>query len=152
MEAPKQITPAGLADYFEVLTKAVFQSGMSWAVIENKWDGFRAAFHGFDPERVAALTPEEVAALEEDTRIVRNKRKIRATVDNADALLALDHDTDGGFAAWLRGQGDFEETVKALRGAFAFMGDFGAYYFLYVVREPVPSHEEFRASREAAKA
>ena len=152
MEAPRQITPTGLADYFEVLTKAVFQSGMSWAVIENKWDGFREAFHAFDPERVAALSPEEVAALEEDTRIVRNKRKIRATVDNADALLALDRDTDGGFAAWLGAQGDFEETVKALRDRFAFLGDFGAYYFLYVVRQPVPSHEDFRASRAAAKA
>jgi 3-methyladenine DNA glycosylase Tag len=152
MEAPKQITPTGLADYFEVLTKAVFQSGMSWAVIENKWDGFREAFHAFDPERVAALTPEEVAALEEDTRIIRNKRKIRATVDNADALLALDRDTDGGFAGWLGAQGGFEETVRALRDRFAFLGDFGAYYFLYVVRRPVPSHEDFRASRAAAKA
>jgi DNA-3-methyladenine glycosylase I len=149
MEAPTQITPTRLADYFEVLTKAVFQSGMSWNVIERKWDGFRDAFHAFDPERVAALSPDEVAALEEDTRIVRNKRKIRATVDNADALLALDHETDGGFAAWLRSQGDFEETVKALRGHFSFLGDFGAYYFLYVVREPVPSHEDFRASRAA---
>ncbi len=149
MEAPAQITPTGPTDYFEVLTKAVFQSGMSWSVIERKWDGFRAAFHAFDPERVAALTPEKVAALEEDTRIVRNKRKIRATVDNAQALLELDAATAGGFSAWLGAQGDFEATVKELRRHFAYLGDFGAYYFLYVVREPVPSHDEFRASREA---
>lgn len=149
MEVPTQITPTGLADYFEVLTKAVFQSGMSWSVIENKWDGFRAAFHAFDPGKVAALTPEDVAALEEDTRIVRNKRKIRATVDNADALLELDRTADGGFAGWVGAQGDFEATVKELRRHFAYLGDFGAYYFLYVVREPVPSHDEFRASRAA---
>jgi 3-methyladenine DNA glycosylase Tag len=152
MEAPTQITPTGLADYFEVLTKAVFQSGMSWSVIENKWDGFRAAFQGFDPETVGALTPEDVAALEEDTRIVRNKRKIRATVDNAQALLELESTTDGGFEAWLESRGDFEATVKELRRCFAYLGDFGAYYFLYVVRQPVPSHDEFRASRATAKA
>jgi len=149
MEAPTQITPTGLADYFEVLTKAVFQSGMSWNVIERKWDGFRAAFHDFDPEKVGALTPEDVAALEEDTRIVRNKRKIRATVDNAQALLELDASTGGGFEAWLGSHGDFEATVTELRRRFAYLGDFGAYYFLYVVRQPVPSHDDFRASREA---
>ncbi len=84
---------------------------------------------------------------------MRNKRKIRATVDNADALLALDRDTDGGFAAWLSSQGDFEETVKALRDRFAFLGDFRR--LILPLRGPpaaVPSHEDFRASRAAAKA
>ena len=53
----------------------------------------------------------------------------------------------GDFRAYLQSHGDFESTVKDLRKRFSFLGDFGAYYFLYVVKEPVPSYHEFRASR-----
>ena len=49
MEPPQQITPTKLADYLEVMTKAVFEGGINWKVIENKWPGFREAFHEFDP-------------------------------------------------------------------------------------------------------
>src|SRR5256885_9848146 len=94
-QAPPRIEPEKLADYLEVMTKAVFQSGISWRVIEAKWDGFRAAFAGFDPAAVAALTPEDVDRLVEDTRIVRNRRKIEATIDNAIELLALDREHAG---------------------------------------------------------
>jgi len=83
MEPPKQITPTRLNDYLEVLTKAVFESGMSWKVIEAKWPGFQAAFHDFDPERIAGMTPDEVDALTNDTRIVRNRRKIESTTNTA---------------------------------------------------------------------
>src|SRR5881296_549215 len=51
--APKKIKPKALRDYLEVMTKAVFQSGMSWRVIDAKWDGFRVAFEGFDAKKVA---------------------------------------------------------------------------------------------------
>ena len=52
----------------------------------------------------------------------------------------------GGFVGWLRGRGSFEDTVAALRGEFRFLGDMGAYYFLYVVGERVPPHEEWMAA------
>ena len=55
MEAPVQIKPTKLADYLEVLSKAVFEAGMNWKVIENKWPGFQAAFDGYDPVKVSAL-------------------------------------------------------------------------------------------------
>ena len=137
MQAPEQIKPAKLADYLDVLTKAVFQSGMSWQVVEAKWDGFRLAFAAFDGD--------DVERLSEDTRIIRNRRKIEATVHNAGVMLALDGEA-GGFAGWLRGHGSFDDTVAALRGEFRFLGDMGAYYFLYVVGEPVPPHEEWMAA------
>jgi DNA-3-methyladenine glycosylase I len=142
MQAPTQIEPAGLADYLDVITRAVFQSGMSWRVVEAKWPGFRAAFAGFDPAVVAAYTGEDVERLAADTRIIRNRRKIEATVGNAQAMLALDDQPDG-FVGWLRSRGDFDATVAALRGEFRFLGDMGAYYVLYVVGEDVPSHEDW---------
>jgi len=142
MQAPTQITPSGLADYLDVITRAVFQSGMSWRVVEAKWDGFREAFDGFDPAAVAAFTDDDVERLAADQRIIRNRRKIEAAITNAQALVALDHEP-GGFVAWLRGRGDFDATVAALRAEFRYLGDLGAYYFLYVVGEPTPTHEEW---------
>jgi 3-methyladenine DNA glycosylase Tag len=142
MQAPHQIEPTKLADYLEVLTKAVFQSGISWQVVEAKWDGFRVAFAGFDPAAVAAFSGDDVDRLTEDTRIIRNRRKIEATITNAEVMLALDGDP-GGFTGWLRSHAGFDATVAALRGEFRFLGDTGAYFFLYVVGERVPSHEEW---------
>ena len=144
MEPPPQITPTRLSDYLEVLTKAVFESGMSWKVVENKWPGFREAFSGFDPEVIAGLSPDEIDALTSDTRIIRNRRKIEATIRNAATMLALDAEF-GGFANYLRSRGGFWELVADMRKRFKHVGDFGAYYFLYVVGEPVPEHHEFRA-------
>jgi 3-methyladenine DNA glycosylase Tag len=51
MEAPVRIEPARLADYLDVMSKAVFQSGVSWNVVEKKWPGIKAALADFDPER-----------------------------------------------------------------------------------------------------
>jgi 3-methyladenine DNA glycosylase Tag len=145
-QAPTKIKPKSVGDYFEVMTKAVFQSGMSWNVIEAKWDGFREAFQGFDPSVVARFTPDDVDRLLQDTRIVRNRRKVEATVDNALELEALDREHDG-FRKYLRSHGSFDETVADLKRHFRFLGDTGAYYFLHVVGEKVPSHEEWMASR-----
>ena len=142
MQAPTQIEPAGLADYLDVITRAVFQSGMSWRVVEAEWEGFREAFAKFDPDAVAAFTDDDVERLAGDTRIIRNRRKIEATISNAQAMLELEAQP-GGFAGWLRSHSDFDGTVAALRGEFRFLGDTGAYYFLYVVGEDVPSHEEW---------
>ena len=149
MQAPQQIEPTKLADYLEVLTKAVFQSGMSWRVVEAKWDGFREAFAAFDPVAIVAFTGDDVDRLVQDTRIIRNRRKIEATITNAETMLTLDG-APGGFAGWLRSQADFDATVAALRGEFRFVGDTGAYFFLYVVGEKVPSHEEWMKAHESA--
>ncbi len=147
MQAPTQIEPTGLADYLDVITRAVFQSGMSWRVVTAKWDGFRSAFAGFDPATVADFTDDDVERLVADTGIIRNRRKIEATITNAQAMLALDEEP-GGFVGWLRSHGDFDATVAALRGEFRYLGDMGAYYFLYVVGENVPTHEQWMKTRQ----
>jgi hypothetical protein len=149
MQAPQQITPTGPADYLEVMTKAVFQSGMSWQVVEAKWPGFREAFDGFDLEKIAGYTGDDVDRLAADTRVIRNRRKIEATLTNAETMLGLER-SPGGFAGWLRSHPGFEATVAALRGEFRFLGETGAYYFLYVVGEPVPSHEEWMKTHPGA--
>ncbi len=144
MEPPKQITPTKLADYLEILTKTAFEPGLNWQVIEHKWPGFQAAFHGFDPERVASISPDEVDALAVDERIVRSRKKIEATIHNANAMIAAEQEF-GSFKRYLESTGGFEALVKDIRKRFKFVGDFGAYYFLYVVGEPVPEQHEYRA-------
>jgi 3-methyladenine DNA glycosylase Tag len=144
MQGPQQITPTGLADYLDVLSKAVFQSGISWRVVEAKWPGTREAFYGFDPNRLADLTPADVDRLAQDTRLIRNRRKIEATIQNAETMLELDKQHNG-FKRYLESFGNFDAVSADLVKRFKFLGKMGAYYFLYVVGEPVPPHEEVMA-------
>jgi DNA-3-methyladenine glycosylase I len=74
---------------YEKLCLEAFQSGLSWLTILRKREGFRAAFAGFDPERVAAFGDADVARLMADAAIVRNRAKIEASILNARATLAL---------------------------------------------------------------
>ncbi|HEV2781911.1 MAG TPA: DNA-3-methyladenine glycosylase I [Actinophytocola sp.] len=75
---------------FERLSLEAFQSGLSWITILRKREGFRRAFAGFDPARVAAFGPGDVARLMADASIVRNRAKIDAAIRNARAVLDLD--------------------------------------------------------------
>ena len=143
---PGRARPRDLAGYLEAITHAVFQGGISSRVVEAKWDGIRAALAGFDPPAVAALDARDIDALMADPRVIRNRAKLEGTVDNAQTLLELDREFRG-FRRYLRSHGGFEETVADLKRQFRFLGDTGAYYFLYVVGEQVPPHEEWAASR-----
>ena len=142
---PEQIKPASLDDYLEVMSKAVFQSGMSWKVVESKWPTTREAFFNFDIQKVANLDDKDIDELTQDTRVIRNYRKLNAIVSNAQRMIALDEEYQG-FKNYLRSRDDFDSTLTAIRKDFKFMGPTGIYYFLYVVGEQVPPHEEFEAT------
>jgi DNA-3-methyladenine glycosylase I len=73
----------------EKLCLEAFQSGLSWLTILRKRDGFRRAFADFDPEIVAGFSETDVERLLADAEIVRNRRKIEATIANAEATLRL---------------------------------------------------------------
>lgn len=81
---------------FERLSLEAFQSGLSWATILRKRPAFREAFAGFDPEAVAGFGDDDEARLMADAGIVRNRAKIRATITNAQATIALRD--EGGLA------------------------------------------------------
>ena len=149
MEAPARIEPRGLADYLEVLSKAVFQPGMSWQVVAAKWPGIKEALHSFDPAKLADLTPPDLDALMADKRLIRNRRKLEAIVANAGQMLDLER-AHGSFGDYLRSGGSFDATVADLRARFRFLGEMGAYYFLHVVGEPVPSYDEWCAAHHQA--
>lgn len=95
--APEDI--AGLSDdrILAGMTKAIFQAGFNWKVIENKWPGFEEAFEGFVPVRWKFMSDEDLDYLLKDTRIVRNGMKIQTVRDNA--IMLCDLEDEYGSAA-----------------------------------------------------
>jgi len=137
---PDVITPGSLADYFEVMTRAVFQAGVRWRQIAESWDAYREAFSAFDPERVAAYDQLDVERILATPGVLHVPRKIRATIANAAALLQIDRE-GGGFANYLRSFDSYESLARELKRRFAFMGDMNVWYFLFRTGEPVPGFE-----------
>lgn len=142
MSIPEQITPTRLGDYLEIMSKAVFQAGLSWSQIDKHWDGFLEAFHNFDADKVAGYGEEDINRLMEHPEVVHSRKKIVATIANAKTILELDKQ-HGGFANYLRSKSSYEELSRDLRKKFKFLGDLSVYYFLFRVKEPVPVFEEW---------
>lgn len=87
---------------FEMLNLEGAQAGLSWATILKKREGYRKAFAGFDPEKVARFDGRKVERLLQDPGIVRNRAKIAATIANAGATLEV-RDEFGSLEAYLWG-------------------------------------------------
>jgi 8-hydroxy-5-deazaflavin:NADPH oxidoreductase len=120
--------PDDPAFFFEHLSRSVFEAGI-WQVVQGRWDGIREAFHGFDPAQVAAMTPDQIAATENDPRVIRNKAKIRATVQNARAVLAV-LDSYGSIRAYFAPFPDAHAASADMRRRFKFLGDTGVWRLL----------------------
>ncbi len=87
-------------ELFELLILEGAQAGLSWRTIFDRRDGYRRAFFGFDPVRVASMGPDDQGRLLEDPGIVRNRAKVAAAVGNAAAFVAIQEER-GSFADWL---------------------------------------------------
>lgn len=70
-------------DWLAAMARYIFQAGISWKVVDNKWPGIEAAFHGFDVGRVSMLDEDAIDALLMDGRVIRSGPKILAIRDNA---------------------------------------------------------------------
>jgi 3-methyladenine DNA glycosylase Tag len=143
---PPRIKPRSLADYLDALSRPVFEGGMSWKVVDAKWPSIREAFHGFDPGWVAALSARQIDLLAADPKVIRNKRKIEGTVANARTMLDLDSE-HRGFRRYLRSFPDYDTLAADVKRQFRFVGDHGAYRFLWAVSEPVPPYHQWAESR-----
>ncbi|PKM98407.1 MAG: DNA-3-methyladenine glycosylase I [Elusimicrobia bacterium HGW-Elusimicrobia-3] len=87
---------------FEFLTLESAQAGLSWSTVLNKREGYRRAFAGFDPEKVARFGEKKIAELLKDPGIVRNRLKVRAAVNNARRFLEVRAEF-GTFSAYIWG-------------------------------------------------
>jgi DNA-3-methyladenine glycosylase I len=80
---------------YEKLSLEGFQAGLSWITILRRRPAFREVFHGFEPERVAAMGADEVEAAMLDERIIRNRAKVVATINNANLVVEMTRDHPG---------------------------------------------------------
>ncbi len=102
---------------FEKLMLEGFQAGLSWITILRKRDNFRRAFDKFEPERIARYGAKDIARLMADAGIVRNRAKIEATIDNAQAYLRLRERTSLRKLLWdhLGKDGPVQNRVRSMR-------------------------------------
>ncbi len=108
---------------FERLILEINQAGLSWELMLKKRETLRAAYAGFEVDRVAGFGDADVARLLADPGIIRNRLKVAAAIHNAQVIRTL-RDSHGGFAAWLaahhpRAKADW---VKLFRKTFRFTG------------------------------
>jgi DNA-3-methyladenine glycosylase I len=134
------------ATLFEVLVLTYFENGLSWGTVFDKRDDLRAAFHRFDPATVAAMTADDVDRLMADASIIRNRRKIEATIHNAGLLskcslaeLAWRHEPHQHYRlrSWADGRmvsPESSQLSEALRAAgFQMVGSVVAHSFMQTV-------------------
>ncbi len=113
------------------MTRRIFQAGFRWKVIDDKWDGFEAAFGGFDPARLSLWSDEDTDRLLKDPRIVRNGQKIATVGHNAALLvdLALQYGSAAAcFADWPND--DFVGLLELLKTCGARLGGRSGQIFL----------------------
>jgi len=108
---------------FERLVLEINQAGLSWQTILQKRPAFRAAFAGFEVDRVAGFGEPEIARLLADPGIVRNRQKIAAVIDNARRIQQL-RASHGSFRAWLEAHHPrpAAEWTRLFRQTFRFTG------------------------------
>jgi DNA-3-methyladenine glycosylase I len=135
--------PKDDSDYFENLTRCIFQAGLNWRVIDNKWPNFVKAFHRFNISKISSYTEEDVNRLIRDSGIIRNKRKILATIHNAQEFSKIASEY-GSFKEWLRKSDkikNYTEVVRHLTTIFKHVGKMTAHTFLHSVGEAIEYDE-----------
>ena len=137
---PEVVENPTLSDVFEVVTRAVFQAGVSWAQIARSWDAYRRAFDDFNVERVAVFGEADAERVLAEPGVLRTRRKVDATIANALALREIAR-TYGDFHHYVVSFHDYPSLVKDVKKRFAFMGDMNVWYLLFRLGEPVPRFE-----------
>lgn len=108
---------------FERLVLEINQAGLSWLTVLKKREAFRAAFAGYDIDKIAAFSARDVKRLMNDEGIIRNRLKIEAVIENAKRLQDI-RASHGSFAAWLDAHHPLskEKWVKLFKQTFRFTG------------------------------
>jgi DNA-3-methyladenine glycosylase I len=129
---------------FENLTRVIFQGGLNWQIIDNKWPSFQKAFVDFSIPDVADFSEEDVARLLEDASIVRNAQKIESTIYNAKEFLII-KEKFGSFLKYLETldkSNNYESAVKILSKRFKRLGPKSCHIFLYSIGEDIKHDKE----------
>jgi DNA-3-methyladenine glycosylase I len=140
----KVTPPKDDADYFDRMSKAIFTAGLNWTMVEKKWPNFKKAFLGFVPAKVSRFSEKEIRSLMKDAGIVRNEKKIRATVHNAQRVLEVQKEF-GSFRRYLDSFDDEQMLQASLKERFHHLGDSTSRMFLWSAGYPLTPNKEERA-------
>ncbi len=135
-------TPSDSA-YFENMARCVFQSGLNWSTIADKWPAFKKAFEGFDIAKVAGYGADDIARLISDASIIRNRNKILATIHNAREFERIIKES-GSVPAWLDGldkSNNYAGVIKRIMSRFKHVGSTSVPLWLYSVGENIDISE-----------
>jgi len=114
------------------MTKAIFQAGLNWKMIDNKWPNFEKAFSKFSIVKVAKFGDSQVAALMKNKGIVRNEGKIRSAIYNAQQAVLIEKDF-GSFKEYIHSFGKkHDQLSEDLQSRFRHMGASSARTFLWM--------------------
>ena len=131
--------PSNDSEYFENLTRCIFQAGLNWQVVTKKWDNFRTAFHNFNIIKVASFNQDDIEQLISNPDIIRNKRKIQSTIYNAQEFQRIANE-EGSFQSWvdsLDKSNNYRGVVRQLTTRFKHVGQITAHTFLHSVGEDI---------------
>jgi DNA-3-methyladenine glycosylase I len=131
--------PANDSVYFENMCRVIFQAGLNWQVINNKWATTKKAFSNFNIREVASFTDGDVQHLMKDPGIVRNKGKIKAIIQNAQNFVAIEK-RYGSFQKYLDSldkSDNYKKVTEELVNTFKWLGPPSARLFLYTVGEKI---------------
>jgi 3-methyladenine DNA glycosylase Tag len=143
---PPVISDPTPAEHLAIVTRAVFQGGLSWTMLDAKWPLFETAFEGFAPAKVAAYGEPDVDRIMAVPGMIRSRKKIEATIRNARALLELEREY-GSVGAYQR-SAEYDALRRDIAKRFAYMGDLNAYYWLFRSGAPVPEVERWMRTQE----
>lgn len=137
-EGKKIDRPKDNNGYFEKMIRSMFVVGFSRKVVDDKWEGFRSVFQNFDIDKVASWGEFDVLDAVERPEIVRNFKKIGATVSNAKALQEIIRE-NGDVHSYIRSLDDldFDSRIKAISKKFQWFGPTSTKIFLYSSGEPI---------------
>jgi 3-methyladenine DNA glycosylase Tag len=146
-KVPRVIAAPTLDDHLAVMSRAIFQAGLSWAFIDARWEAFRAAFDDFAVERVATYGEADVERLMETEGVVHSRGKIEGTIANARAFQALQAEF-GSMSAYAQRFADYDALYADAKGRFAYLGDLSCYYWLFRTGLAVPPFERWLERQE----
>jgi 3-methyladenine DNA glycosylase Tag len=119
-------------EYFERMTRSLFQAGLNWKMIDNKWPNFQKAFENFSINKVAKFDDRDLKKLMKDAGIVRNERKIKSTIFNAQQSLALIKEF-GSFREYIASFGTKHPDLQSdLQTRFHHLGESSSRTFLWM--------------------
>jgi len=131
--------PSSDDQYFEILCRIIFQTGLNWVIVEKKWSTIKLAFCNFGINEIASFTDRDVKRLLVNKGVIRNQYKIQAIIENAKIFRQIAK-TYGSFQAYLDGfdkSNNYAKVVKALADTFERIGPTTATLYLLIVGEDI---------------